>query len=61
METVFVHIIQNAIDSNLDEKASPIAVSLSHDENYVIIKFEDNAIGISKDFIRDELLGHFVP
>lgn len=57
LETVFMHIIQNAIDASAGD--DNVRITLAQDDNYVIIKIEDFGEGMSREFIRDELFRPF--
>lgn len=57
LETVFMHVIQNAIDASSDNK--DVEVRLSEQKNYVLINIDDKGEGMSRDFIRDELFRPF--
>lgn len=57
LETVFMHVIQNAIDASDDE--NDVLVKLSEQQNYVVINIDDKGEGMSRDFIRDELFRPF--
>ncbi|MEZ5758872.1 MAG: PEP-CTERM system histidine kinase PrsK [Emcibacteraceae bacterium] len=57
LETVLMHIIQNALDASEDQK--PVEISLVQDKNYVMIKVADSGTGMDKEFIRNELFRPF--
>ena len=57
LETVLMHIIQNALDASEDQKL--VEISLAQDKNYVMIKVADSGTGMDKDFIRNELFRPF--
>jgi len=57
LETVFMHVIQNAIDASDDNEN--VEVRLSEQKNYVVINIDDKGEGMSRDFIRDELFRPF--
>ncbi|WP_417317486.1 XrtA/PEP-CTERM system histidine kinase PrsK [Emcibacter sp.] len=58
LETVFMHLIQNAIDA-CDPDDVRVGLRLSSEEDYAIVKLIDNGCGMSKEFIRDELFRPF--
>ncbi len=57
LETIFMHIIQNALDASAED--TTVLVSLAQEDKYAIIKIEDYGEGMSRDFIRDELFRPF--
>lgn len=57
LDTVFVHIIQNALDAS--DRGQEVHVSLNEDQNYAIVKVSDTGSGMDRDFIRNELFRPF--
>lgn len=57
LDTVFVHIIQNALDASDKERA--VKISLNEDQNYAIITVSDKGTGMDREFIRNELFRPF--
>ncbi len=57
LETVFSHVISNALEAVSD--IGRVTVSLSSENDNVSIRVEDNGPGMSREFIRDELFKPF--
>lgn len=57
LDTVFVHIIQNALDAS--DEGQAVLVTLKEDENYAIIRVSDQGAGMDREFIRNELFRPF--
>jgi len=57
LETVFMHVIQNALDANQGDK--PVNVHLSLERDYAVITIEDFGSGMAPDFIKNELFRPF--
>ncbi|MCF8474593.1 MAG: PEP-CTERM system histidine kinase PrsK [Emcibacter sp.] len=58
IETVFMHLIENAKES-CEDKDAKLNLDVSCDGNYVIIKVIDNGHGMDEDFIKNELFRPF--
>ncbi|WP_321392624.1 XrtA/PEP-CTERM system histidine kinase PrsK [Emcibacter sp.] len=58
LDTVFMHLVQNAIDA-CDPGDLNIRIKLSSEDDYAIVKLSDNGCGMSEQFIRDELFRPF--
>ena len=58
LETIFMHIIQNAFDASMDD--NPVKITVQQDENYAIIKIKDSGHGMDQEFIRNELFMELV-
>ena len=57
LETVLMHIIQNAVDAG--GKQDLVEVTLDQDPNYAIIKIKDTGEGMDREFVRNELFRPF--
>ncbi len=57
LDTVLVHITQNAIDATKTEV--PVEISLTQNNNFAILKVRDCGEGMDYDFIRNELFRPF--
>lgn len=57
LETVLMHIIQNALDAS--EQDQVVEIILAQDKNYVTIKVNDQGVGMDRDFVRNELFRPF--
>ncbi len=58
IETIFMHLIENAREACEENKAK-IAIELSREGNFAIIKVIDNGHGMEQDFIKNELFRPF--
>ena len=57
LEQLFGHLIQNAIEASAS--ASPITVTLRHDDDTAIVELADHGTGMSPAFVRNELFKPF--
>ena len=57
LDTVLMHIIQNALDAC--EEDHPVEIILDQDKNYVILKVIDQGVGMDREFIKNELFRPF--
>ncbi|TPD59360.1 PEP-CTERM system histidine kinase PrsK [Emcibacter nanhaiensis] len=58
LDTVFMHLVQNAIDACTPEDVR-VDLRLSSEDGYAIVKLSDNGCGMSEEFIRNELFRPF--
>mgnify|MGYP000032373423 FL=1 len=57
LETVFMHVIQNALDASDADQA--VDITIKQDTEYVVVSVKDSGIGMDREFIRDELFRPF--
>ena len=57
LETVLMHIIQNAIDAGMPD--GMVEIKLNQDEKYAMIRIIDNGEGMDRAFISNELFRPF--
>lgn len=57
LETVFMHVIQNALDAS--DANQSVDITITQDKEYVVVKVKDTGAGMDRDFIRDELFRPF--
>ena len=57
LETVLMHIVQNAFDAC--EQDQVVEIILAQDKNYVTIKVIDQGVGMDREFVKNELFRPF--
>jgi putative PEP-CTERM system histidine kinase len=57
LERVIGHLAQNAVDASPER--SEIRIRLRSDSEYAIVEIEDHGLGMTKEFIRDQLFKPF--